>query len=262
MLSLMIASGLAVTQFARPAAAQGQAAAKSKGKILFFTQSCGYRHSVVTRSLKGEISFAEKILTDLLTRQGYEVFLSQDYHDLEGDSFKRYDAIIFYTTGDPALNREGLVKWVCEGGAFVGIHCATDSFKEKPDYVGMIGAHFQTHGHQKKATLKVEDRDHPATRHLPAEWPLLDEYYVFAKDSFSRDRVHVLISMDTAKTSEADLEAMKMSPDGDYALAWTRQQDKGRVFYTALGHREDVWTSEAFHKHLLGGLAWAMKKQD
>ena len=33
---------------------------------------------------------------------------------------------------------------------------------------------------------------------------------------------------------------------------------KGRVFYTSLGHREDVWSSQIFEQLLLGGLSWAL----
>ena len=45
---------------------------------------------------------------------------------------------------------------------------------------------------------------------------------------------------------------------------------QGRVFYTSLGHREDVWNadeknrknskevSEAYQQHLLNGIKWAL----
>ena len=60
---------------------------------------------------------------------------------------------------------------------------------------------------------------------------------------------------------------------GDYPIAWCKEYGKGRVFYTSLGHREDVWdpntpesfkrenpkeVSEAYQKHLLGGIKWAL----
>jgi type 1 glutamine amidotransferase len=60
---------------------------------------------------------------------------------------------------------------------------------------------------------------------------------------------------------------------GDYPISWCKQYGKGRVFYTSLGHREDVWdpdtpadfkrknpreVSEAYQKHILGGIKWAL----
>jgi hypothetical protein len=46
---------------------------------------------------------------------------------------------------------------------------------------------------------------------------------------------------------------------GDYPIAWCKMYGAGRVFYTALGHREEVWESPDFQKHLLGGIKWAVR---
>jgi type 1 glutamine amidotransferase len=90
---------------------------------------------------------------------------------------------------------------------------------------------------------------------LPKEWRLIDEYYWHKK--FSRDNIKVLMSIDTEKTN---LKPLKMQPGKDYPMAWINTKGKGRIFYTALGHREDVWMNPLFQKHLLGGIAWALKK--
>ena len=45
--------------------------------------------------------------------------------------------------------------------------------------------------------------------------------------------------------------------DKDYAISWCHDYGKGKVFYTSLGHRKEVWKDERFQKHLLGGLKWA-----
>jgi len=239
----------------------------AKPKILFYSQSFGYRHGVVTRPLTGELSHAEKVFKQIATKAGYEVFLSQDFHDLGGDACKQYDAIVFYTSGNPLISRGEMMKWLRAGGALIGIHSATDSFRADadyakgwPEYVKSIGAAFKTHGQQRAPVMKVEVPDHPATAMLDKEWKLLDEIYVFTEESFSRDNVRVLISVDTAKTPEADLKAMQMTPGGDHAIAWTNTVGKGRVFYTSLGHRKDVWTNPTYQQHLLGGIAWALGK--
>lgn len=235
--------------------AQGESGKKKK--ILFYSQSFGFRHSVVQRPLTGELSHAERIFKEIATKAGYEVFVSQDHNDLNGDQYKQYDAVIFYTSGNPPINRDNLMKFVRDGGAFIGIHAATDTFKDWPQYVKMIGAAFETHKDQRVATLKIEVTDHPATKMLEQGWRLQDEYYLFG-DTFSRDNARMLISIDTARTPEEDLKAMGMKPGGDVPVAWTRTEGKGKVFYTSLGHREDVWTNPAYQKHLLGGIAWAM----
>jgi hypothetical protein len=113
---------------------------------------------------------------------------------------------------------------------------------------------------------------------LGISWPLVDEFYLFGtapwdstrpKDNmdvlfghqipmgFSRDRVKVLLSIDTERSDLRD------QPDvvkgGDYPQAWYRTFDKGRSFYTALGHRDDIWSSDpVFRAHLVGGIRWAL----
>jgi hypothetical protein len=43
----------------------------------------------------------------------------------------------------------------------------------------------------------------------------------------------------------------------DFPATWARRHGKGRVFYTSLGHREDIWTNPFFQTIALGGLRWA-----
>jgi len=228
-----------------------------KKKILFYSQSMGFRHGPVTRPLSGKMSHAERIFKEIATKAGYDVYVSQDFNDLKQNQFKSYDAIVFYTSGDLLINKENFMKWLRGGGAFIGIHSATDTYKGWPEYIKAIGGRFRGHGRQQKATMKVEVTDHPATKMLDKDWTLLDEIYLF--DSYSRDNVNVLISIDTEKTSEDKLKNMNMKPGKDYPIAWTNTEGNGRIFYTSLGHREDVWTNPKYQEHLLGGIAWALK---
>ncbi|HOB74652.1 MAG TPA: ThuA domain-containing protein [Phycisphaerae bacterium] len=252
----------------------GQADKPQDGKkrILFYSQSCGFRHSVVVRPVTGELAYAEKMLKEIAGQAGYEVDVTQDFHDLKSDNvYKKYDAVVFYTTGNPPINRNALMKFIRDGGAFIGIHTATDTFHSEsgprpedkcgapwPEYVRMVGAAFRTHGKQHEVVIKVEDPNHPATKPVPADWKILDEIYLF-KD-FSRDNMHVLLSVDTTQLSDEALKALAMERGQDYPVAWTRTEGKGRIFYTSLGHREDVWTNPVWRQHLLGGMAWALEK--
>ena len=43
-----------------------------------------------------------------------------------------------------------------------------------------------------------------------------------------------------------------------YPATWARKHGQGRVFYTSMGHREDVWTNPIFQDVLTGGVAWAL----
>jgi type 1 glutamine amidotransferase len=74
---------------------------------------------------------------------------------------------------------------------------------------------------------------------------------------FSRDRVHVLLSIDTERSNLAALPGVEKG--GDYPQSWERTFGKGRVFYTSLGHRADIWTNDpVFRAHITGGIRWAL----
>jgi type 1 glutamine amidotransferase len=126
----------------------------------------------------------------------------------------------------------------------------------------MIGAEFKHHDAQAQVDCINQDPKHPACRDLPPSWHLKDEIYLM--NGFDRSKVHGLLSLDK-KPNE--------NTPGDYPIAWCKNYGKGRVFYTSLGHREDVWdpntpenfkrenskeVAEAYQKHLLGGIKWAL----
>ncbi|MCX6930943.1 MAG: ThuA domain-containing protein, partial [Verrucomicrobia bacterium] len=132
-----------------------------------------------------------------------------------------------------------------------------------PGYTEMIGGHFKTHGAQVKVEAINQDQECPICKHLPAKWEVFDEIYQM-KD-FDRTKVHGLLTLDKHPNDKTP---------GDYPIAWCKEYGKGRVFYTSLGHREDIWdpkwpdrknspeVAEAYQKHILGGIKWALGLED
>ena len=180
-------------------------------------------------------------------------------------ALKNYDAVIFAnTTGDlPLPDPQAFVDWVKSGKGFVGVHAATDTFPKFQPYLDMIGGQFKTHGAQVEVDVINQDAKFPACSHIPAGWKVFDEIYQLK--GFERTNVHGLLTLDKHPNNK--------SP-GDYPIAWCSNYGKGRVFYTSLGHREDVWDANykdakgerknapevalAFQQHLLGGIKWAL----
>lgn len=187
------------------------------------------------------------------------VFQTSDTEDcalIDAETLSEYSVLLFATTGELPMSEEqkkALIEFVKEGGGFVGVHNATDTFYRFPDYGEMLGGYFQAHPWTQEVTVIVEDQTHPATRHLPKTLKLKEEVYTF-KD-WGRERTRVLISLD--KTS-VDL-TKGTRPDHDYALCWCHNYGKGRVFYTAFGHFKELWKEEWLRQHLLNGILWAMK---
>jgi len=224
--------------------------AKGKGRLLYLTQATGFKHD--------SLPVSEQVMEELAAKTGaFEVSVTRDCSSMTPESLKSYDAVAFFTTGELPMREEqkaALLEFVRSGKGFVGIHSATDTFYKWPEYGEMLGAYFDQHPWNQEVVVRVEDRKHPATKHLPPSFKIKEEIYQF-KD-WSRSKVHVLLSLDT---TSVDLTNPKVKrQDKDFATAWTRSFGKGRVFYTALGHWPETWRDDRFQQHLVGGILWAM----
>jgi uncharacterized protein len=228
-------------------------------RLLMVSHSAGFEHDVVRRPGGGGLSIAERVVADLGRRSGrFEVTFIGTGEEVAGLSLatvRAHKAMLFFTTGElpvPSAVRQAIFQHVHDGAGFIGVHSATDTWYAVPEYRGLIGGVFDGHPWHRRVTVVVEDRTHPATRHLGAAFDITDEIYQFR--DWSRERVHVLLRLDPRSV---DVGRGKR-PDGDYALAWTRHHGKGRVFYTALGHEPAVWADERFRAHLLGAIEWVL----
>jgi type 1 glutamine amidotransferase len=219
---------------------------------LYVTHSAGFKHSVLPLS--------EQILKEIGARQGFDVTATADCSAISREGLGNYDAVVFYTTGELPISDEqkaALLDFVKSGKAFVGIHSATDTFYKWPEYGELIGAYFDGHPWHQQVKIKVEDLKHPATSHLGESFTITDEIYQFR--NWSRASVHVLLSLDVNSVDLSKSGVHRL--DKDFATSWCREYGRGRVFYTALGHRPEVWQDERFQRHLIGGLRWAVREE-
>ena len=113
----------------------------------------------------------------------------------------------------------------------------------------MIGGEFISHGSQQKGTLNVAADQTPGINPLKNGLEIVDEWY--ALKNFSDDMQVILVQ----DTRDMDGDDYLRPP---YPQTWARNHGKGRVFFTSMGHREDVWTNPNFHQILLSGLSWAV----
>jgi uncharacterized protein len=183
---------------------------------------------------------------------------------VNADTLKKFDCVLFFTTGNPLNEQEvkDLIAWVKAGGAIAGTHCGSDTLypsKDRPwnsGYGELIGAYFDGHPWHQKIKVKVEDPEHAAGKSFKDGDEITDEIYQFRPEPYSRDKLHIILSVDN---SSIDTKKGKRK-DNDYAIAWCQEIDKGRSFYTSLGHRKEVWADKRFQDHLFGGLNWAVKQ--
>jgi len=256
-------------------------------KLLFLTHAALYKHT--------SLGPAEKAVTELGKAGGFEVTTVEGYKQdpkqldfsfLTPDYLNQFDGVMMMTNGNLPMSdaqKKALLDFVKGGKALIGAHCASLTFYNYPEFGEMLGGYFNRNLPQGTiAVLKVEDARHPATKMLGTSWPIVDEFYLFgtapwdaAKPDdnidvlfknkipmgFSRDRVHVLLSLDTEHMDMSKQPNLKRG--GDYPQAWTREYGKGRTFYTSLGHRDDLWSNDpVFRAHILGGIRWALSLEN
>jgi type 1 glutamine amidotransferase len=246
------------------------AADKKKQKVLYLSQSSGYEHEAVKRK-GGQPSISERILNELGKKHGFEVVSTKDGRVFDGD-LEKYDAIAFYTSGvltkpnkqqTPPMTPEGkkkLLRAIAAGKGFVGLHSATDSFHSKgprkenqtevDPYIAMIGGEFIVHGAQQNATIRAASPEFPGVKEFGQNVSLKEEWYTLK--NFAKD-LHVILIEDN-EGMEGDCYQRPPFP-----MTWARMHNKGRVFYTSFGHRDDIWTNPGVQGIIAGGLAWAMR---
>jgi hypothetical protein len=220
---------------------------------------------VVTRGPGGAPSLVERTVADLGAREGFDVTCTKDGAVFTAAGLRPFDAVLLFTTGDlatpgtdkeppaPAGGKRALLDAVRGGLGVVGVHSASDTFHSPrggpPDpFVAMLGGEFVAHGDQQAAPLRTVDPRFPGAAGLDVATPRMGEWYSLGNLAPDMHVVHVL---ETAGMTGAPYRR------GPYPVTWARRHGRGRVFYTALGHREDEWADAAFLALLLGGTRWA-----
>lgn len=256
-----LAAFLAVAAAAPAVAAEPAAKDDKPVRVLFVTQSAGFRHGSVTR--QGDKLAPAEVATKQLAQQSgkFTVDFTQDVaSDFTKENLQNYDVVMFYTTLDLPIQKEALEyflnDWLKQKGhGFVGIHSASDTYHEYEPYWDMVGGTFNGHPWNagEHVTLAVHDPDHPTMKPFggaSVEWT--DEIYQYK--NWQPEKVRVLMSLDMAKTP--------LKKPYHVPVSWVKEYGEGRVYYNNLGHREDTWTNKAFLDSLLAGILWSAARID
>jgi type 1 glutamine amidotransferase len=263
-----IAAALPAEAYAKPAKPR---------KLLVFSKTNGFRHASIAT---GKIA-----LTEMGKKTGaFETTITEELDQFEADKLAQYDAVLFLSTTQNVFSpkpdalktmseadkktaadtearlKENLMKFIKSGRGFIGIHAATDTCHEWHEYGTMINGHFD--GHPWNANVKVSVKVEPGQEKHPlvamfgghnVEFP--EEIYQF-KDPYNSKAVHMLLRLDTEKT-DMTRNGIKRT-DGDFGISWARHWEKGRVFYSSLGHNHEIYWHDKVVRHYLAGIQWAL----
>jgi len=282
---LILAGGLAAAFL--PALRAADMAAAPKKKVLLFTKSSGFQHEAVKLVWKdGKPGYAFPVLEQIGKENNIEFVHSKDGSLFSKEYLAQFDGFLFYTSGGldqlksdprgdglPPISAEGkaaLLAAIKGGKGFVGVHSASDTYHslgrngpvperfdndgdQTDDYLKMLGGEFIRHGAQQNSHLIVADAKFPGVSAVPADYAPMEEWY--SLKNFTPD-LHVLLVQDTKGMKGAEYQR------APYPSTWVHPYGKGRVFYSNLGHRDDIWSSPVFQAVLVGGLNWSLGRVD
>ncbi len=212
------------------------------------------------------------LLLELMAKNtgAFEPTFSNDLSLLKYPKIKEFDAVYLNNVcgmvyNDPEV-RDGILRFVREGGGIGGHHAVTFAGNNWPEFADMMGGWAGAH-HVEKQTIRIDDPNSPLTKSFgSASFEHIDEFYQFPPSSpYSREKQHILLSIDVDKSDRATdsrLCPQCTRPDQDYGLAWIRTYGQGRTYFTPLGHTDIFYTDQRWTQHLLAAIQYILGDLD
>lgn len=229
------------------------------GAVLVLSKTNGFRDSE-------QIATAKQVLVDLVREQGRDVFETENAAVMNPRDLARFGTVVFNSTSGNIFDdsqRAAFRAWVEQGGGVVLLHGAGGDPKYDWNWWPevLIGAQFIGHTGRPKqfqqATIDVIDRSHPAMRKLPAKWVRTEEWYSFDRIPGGHG-TRILATLDET-TYEPFPERVRMGKP--HPIVWSRCIGRGRVIFSALGHKAETY-AEPLHRVLIdGAIRWAGRRE-
>ena len=261
-----------IAKITEAAPAQARAKPEKPRRLLVVSIAQGFWHD--------SIPYGKKAIEALAAKTGaFEAVVSDDLRNFEPQSLAKFDAVVLNNTNnefflpenyeqlsgaekeaadrrDAAL-KKSFAEWLAGGKGLVLLHVGIGSFRKWPEFGEIAGARFDGHPlGQRLVTLKVDDPAHPlAAAFKTPTFQIMDEIYQVS-DPYSRDKLRVIVSIDTAKT-DTNVKGINRK-DGDFGMVWVKSYGKGRVFFSAFGHVHDLFWNPMILQHWLDGIQFAL----
>ncbi len=204
--------------------------------------------------------------------KAFETEIHTDPEVFRRESLRRFDAVFFNNNvgnlfQDPELRRN-VEEFVYGGGGLMGVHGTTVAFtqwpgalEDWPEFGLMIGARGANHkASDERVVIHVDDPGHPLTRVFRGNsFEYRDEFFR-VHEPYSRDRLRVLLTIDTNRTdmNQKPAYGKLVRSDNDYALAWVRNYGRGRTFYCTIAHNPSVFWDPKMLEFYLGAVQFIL----
>lgn len=230
---------------------------EAKPRLLLFEKMTGFRDAP-------SVEAARTALLDVARRNGWAIVATDRGGAIAPDLLKQFDAVIWNNVSGDVLTltqRNAFRAYIESGGGFVGLHgSAGDPVSFWDWYVDvLVGARFAGHPMSPQfqdARLVLESAVNGVGLGLPEAWTMNDEWYSFRSNPRATGAT-VILRLDESTYSPVGMAGKDIRMGDDHPVAWTRCVKDGRSFYSAIGHRPEVY-SEPNHVQLLEqAIRWA-----
>ncbi|HKB90010.1 MAG TPA: ThuA domain-containing protein [Opitutaceae bacterium] len=225
--------------------------------LLVFYRTEGFVH--------GSIPYANEALRQLGEHTGaFKAELSEDMSVFTPENLAKYDAVLFQNTThlafDAPAQRQALLDFVKSGKGLIGIHAASDNFYNWPEAQAMLGGIFHSHPWVSKDTVavKVDDPQNPVVAAFGRKGFWIREEIYQIVGPYGRDKQRVLLSLDMSKSDNQRPADKLARTDNDFPVAWLKPYEKGRVFFSSIGHNPELFHTPEILQHYLDGIQFAL----
>ena len=226
--------------------------------ILVFSKTNAFRHEEA-------IPAANALFAQMAKDKGWGYFQTENGAAFNPQILSHFDAVVFNNVSGDVFSPDqetAFKAFIENGGGYVGLHAAGDNSHEGwPWYQNeLIGAKFTMHTMKpqfQQATVTVEDKTHAATQGLPASWQRTEEWYSFDKSPRGKG-YGVLATVDEKTYNPEGMFGKDLRMGTDHPVVWWHCQGKGRVLYTAFGHRAEAFAEPETRTLLTNALTWSL----
>ncbi|HEX7856830.1 MAG TPA: ThuA domain-containing protein [Sphingobium sp.] len=227
-----------------------------KPHLLLFEKINGYKD-------EPSVNAAHTAFFAMARRKGWAIAVTDKAGSFNPATLRQFDAVIWNNISGDVLTlsqRRAFQGWLENGGAFLGVHGTNgDPVTFWPWFTDtLIGARFLSHPMAPQfqdARVVVDDPSHPIVRALPHEWVMNDEWYSF-KSNPRAAGARVIATLDESTYNPEGMMKMNLRM-GDHPIAWTKCIGKGRMFYSAIGHRPETYIEPHYVAMLEAAIDWA-----
>jgi type 1 glutamine amidotransferase len=226
--------------------------------VLVFSKTNSFRH-------REGIAGGAKALESITRSRDWGMFHTENGAVFNARDLARFDAVVFLNASGDVLDEEqesAFQTWLAAGGGWLGIHSAGDDSHLAWQWYrdNLIGANFTAHPMDpqfQRATVVLENHEHPVLGGLPDIWQLEDEWYSWETSPRSEGfAILAVLDEDSYSPVQKFMGQERDLHMGDHPVVWSNCVGSGRSVYAAMGHKAESFEHPQFLKLITNALTW------